>query len=968
MSTVIDTSTMVVDGPGGGGAPRGGGLLGGLGLLVRRRMWRDRALLLGSTVVIAIATLIAYAGPQLVVMTIDDGAKDAVAAAGAGADIDVTVPVGNTGGDNITTVRGLPAAQLDPVAQEVPGRLPAETAALVEDVSTWVVSPEIDVSWSAPGQEADEALIEERAIERDSRLGDVLTFGYAQAAATDLVEGRLPTDATGQSRTVDSETAGIGVVPSLGDNGESVFTEPEVIEIALTPAVADVLEIAVGDVLMLQDVTGVEVALRVTGLVAPADPGAQIWQRFPDAFEPAVVDNPARPLYRRGTVMLSATTLDELSTRLGVPFPGTMELAVSPEELTLDNARVVAAQMRELTQQGDVLGEDVTVTAQVTSSLGPALDAYPARARAALAQTSVVVAGVIAVAAVVIALMARLLLSRREGDIALERARGASVPSVALRMGIESTIVALVGVAAGYGVATLAVGSVAWTNGPALMVALVAVLAAPLLGAAAARGSWTGRREPANRQDRARTRRARGARRLTLEALAVVLGILAVVTLRSRGVLQTQTAGIDPFLAAAPVLVALAIVVIVVRMYPLPMAVIQWGARRTRGVAGVITLAKARERIPVLPLLALTLAIAVAVSSGLLVGTVRSGQEQASWERVGGQVRIDAELDEASAQQLEDAGAVVSHEYTREFTNVALGSEYAEAFLMAQDRTYPDIVAESGLVDPQELRDLHATSDQRAPGDPVPVLVSQEIADVAVPEDRSEIYIGRTWVPIEVVGVATVTPDGWAEGPFVVAPLEALQEFEYETPWTTTLAFVGGEQAAAAVAADPTIPADAVTTREGWLAAVRDSALIGGVESLMTIAVATVGLLAAAALLVTVLHGVRERGRALAMLRTQGMGSGYGWWLALAELGPLTAAAVLGGAAAGLAILLLLGGALGLEVLAGGLAAPPLVASPTFIGAVVAGVLVLLIIAVTAEVLAHRRERLSDVLRYGESR
>ncbi|GIG55366.1 hypothetical protein Dac01nite_21180 [Demequina activiva] len=965
---MIDTSTMDVDSPRGARSGRGGAVLGGLGLLVRRRMWRDRALLVGSAVVIAIATLIAYAGPQLVLMTIDDGAKDAVAAAGAGADIDVTVPVGNTGGDNITTVRGMPAAELERTAQEVPARLPAETAALVDGVSTWVASPEIGLSWGASAEEVDAALDEDRAIDRDSRLGDQVTFGYADAAVVELVDGALPAEATGEGRRVESETAGIGVTPSLGDNGEAVFTEPEIIEIALTPQVADVLEISVGDVLMLEDATGVQVALRVTGIVVPADPDADVWERFPDAFAPAVVDNPARPLYRRGTVLVSAPTLDELSTRLGTPFSGTMELAVTPEALTLDNARVVAAQMRELTQQGDVLGDEATVTAQVSSDLGPALDAYPARARAALAQTSVVVAGVIAVAAVVIALMARLLLSRREGDIALERARGASVPSVALRMGIESVIVAVVGVAAGYGAATAAVGAVPWSNGPAFVVALVAMLAAPALGAAVARASWTGRREPANRQDRARKRRARASRRLTLEALAVVLGILAVVTLRSRGVLQTQTTGIDPFLAAAPVLVALAIVVVVVRLYPIPMALIQWGARRTRGVAGVITLAKARERIPVLPLLALTLAIAVAVSGGLLVGTVRSGQEQASWERVGGQVRIDAELDEASVDQLEGAGAVVSREYTREFTNTALGSEYAEAFLLAQDAAYPDIVAEAGLEDPQELRDLHATSAERSPGDPVPVLVSQEIADIVVSEDRSEIYIGRTWVPIQVVGVATVTPDGWAEGPFVVAPLEALEEFEYETPWTTNLAFVGGDGAVEAVESDPTIADQAVTTREGWLSAVRDSALIGGVERLMTIAVATVGLLAAAALLVTVLHGVRTRGRALAMLRTQGMGAGYGWWLALAELGPLTAAAVVGGAGAGLVILLLLGGALGLEVLAGGLAAPPLVASPVFIGAVAAGVLVLLFIAVTAEVLAHRRERLSDVLRYGESR
>jgi putative ABC transport system permease protein len=148
----------------------------------------------------------------------------------------------------------------------------------------------------------------------------------------------------------------------------------------------------------------------------------------------------------------------------------------------------------------------------------------------------------------------------------------------------------------------------------------------------------------------------------------------------------------------------------------------------------------------------------------------------------------------------------------------------------------------------------------------------------------------------------------------------------------------------------------------------QDSALIGGVERAIGIAVLAVGLLAAVALLVTILRGVRERGRALSMLRTQGMGSGYGWWLALAELAPLTLAAVVGGAAGGIAIMWLLGDTLGLKLLSGGLAEPPLTPNWTFLAIVGGGILLLLFLAVAAEVLTHRRNKLSEVLRWGESR
>ena len=104
------------------------------------------------------------------------------------------------------------------------------------------------------------------------------------------------------------------------------------------------------------------------------------------------------------------------------------------------------------------------------------------------------------------------------------------------------------------------------------------------------------------------------------------------------------------------------------------------------------------------------------------------------------------------------------------------------------------------------------------------------------------------------------------------------------------------------------------------------------------------------------------------MLRTQGMGFRYGWWLALAELAPLTLAAVIGGAVGGVAIMWLLGDTLGLKLLSGGLSDPPLVANWTFLAILGGGILVLLFLAVAAEVLAHRRNKLSEVLRWGESR
>ena len=71
------SDSMMIDVAPAAGPPSGGnGLLGGLGLLVRRRMWRDRWLVVSSALIVALATVLALAGPELVSRTIDDGAAD----------------------------------------------------------------------------------------------------------------------------------------------------------------------------------------------------------------------------------------------------------------------------------------------------------------------------------------------------------------------------------------------------------------------------------------------------------------------------------------------------------------------------------------------------------------------------------------------------------------------------------------------------------------------------------------------------------------------------------------------------------------------------------------------------------------------------------------------------------------------------------------------------------------------------
>jgi len=947
---MTETMTIEVMPPEGGGT-RNSGTFAAMGLLVRRRLIRDRWLVLSSALIVGLATVLSLSGPELVARTIDEGAADAVAGAGPAADIIIEVPIGNPHGDNVSSVRGLPTSVFAGLGETIIGNLPQHTASVVDGHEAWILSRANRIAWAATADAvAEQAENPQSELEQVERIGDVIQFGHAPGADVTLVEGELP-----EAPPRPEDISGVGaVIPPT--------------QIAISREVADTLELGIGDRLLLST-PAESMELEVSGIVAAADPSAEVWQRYPEFVNPVVIDGGPNPDVRRGTVMVSAETLEGITRSLRAPVPGTVKITVDPRKMNLALTSEVARELRELpTDAKPLVGEDAGVNVDVSTGLDEALSEYPARARAALAQMSVIIAGVVSVAAVVIALMAALVLTRRDSDIALERARGSSVASTALRLLFESLLVTALGLALGIGAANVITPGVSTSSGLLRVVAIVSALSAPVLGALKARRMWTGRREAANRQDRAKVAKARGARRLTLEALTIVVAAAAVVSLRGRSVLQTTTEGIDPFLAAAPVLIALAVVVIVVRLYPLPMAVIQFFAKRTKGVAGVITLAKSRERIPVLPLLALTLAIGIAVSGGLLVSTVKQGQDLASWERVGADVRIESEVTAEAAERLESKGLTVSRGYAKVNAIITLGPDYSDTFLFAMDSSYPQILRQAGVEDVSSLEKLYAAAEAAGPRDPLPALATQEVIDIAVHSD-SRVYVGRTYLPFEITGIADIVPEGFTdEATYLIMPAEQLLGSEVQDPVAPNIAFVSGPGAAAAVAAEASIDQSTVITREDWMAAMQESALIGGVQRAIGIAVLAVGALAAVALLVTILRGVRERGRALSMLRTQGMGSGYGWWLSLAELAPLTIAAVVGGAGAGLSIMWLLGETLGLKLLSGGLTEPPLAPDWTFMAILGAGIVLLLFVAVAAEVLVHRRNKLSEVLRWGESR
>lgn len=929
--------------------PAAPGGAGPLWLLARRRAWRDRWIFLAAMLVVALAAFLAYAGPQLILGTLDDGAADAVRAQSSGDRVTITFPLGNPGGNNVDSVRGARMSDLPETTATIASNMPPDTSSVITAQNVSAISVPYTLMSVTSAEEREDAAAAQREAEATTRTDADVVIAYVPSASTVIVEGESPVLVRGAPAGPD------GVVP-----------DPPPLQVAMTQITLDSLDLALGDTVTLGRPNGSRVELEITAIATIDDPAGEAAIAAPGLFEEQIRYGGTGLERAVGTVLMPADIAEEYTSRLTMPLTASVVMSVEPTLLTLDLAHSIPPELEKLETNTESLLPEGGVRPRVSSGLGDALSDYPVRARAALAQMSVLIAGVTATAAAVIALMAHLLIRGRARDIQLERARGGAVGSTMGALLIESAMFTLGGLALGYGAAAIVTPGATPVDPLALLVALVALVSTPLLGAAVARASWAGRREPANRRDRAKLARARSARAVTRDVLVLIIAAMAVWSLRGRGVLQTQTVGVDPFLAVAPALVALAVALIVVRLAAIPRRMVQALSRMSRGAAGLLTAARSREPIAALPLVALALALAVGAYGALLSSTVEKGQDSASWERVGGDARIDGTVDPGIAKQWRDHGLVVSELLAMPRTTIAMGSSLSSATVIAVDQSYSETLKAAHGELTEELDALTAAVADWKPGDPIPALASEELREIDVYQ-RSDVFLGRTFIPVAFIGEAQPEPNGWLQGPYIFVALEPLLTVDTQEPIAPDVTVVVGPGTDAAIA-DADIPAGDVWLRSEWLETARSSALMGGVQQTMTWAVFAVAALAAVGLLVSVATGARERGRAIALLRTQGVPPRLGWWLAFTDLVPMVLASAAAAIGAALIVMLVLSPALGLVVLSGGVNDPPPSIDPALLTPGAVALVALLLIAVIAEVVVQRRARLSEVLRYGETR
>ncbi|MEV2235102.1 FtsX-like permease family protein [Streptomyces phaeochromogenes] len=430
------------------------------------------------------------------------------------------------------------------------------------------------------------------------------------------------------------------------------------VEAAVTTETAKTLHIKVGSVIHVPGVQRAPLAVRITGIVAPRDPEGAYWTTQPLLRTPSLIRPPtqgAEPeTYWLGALLLPPAAAPVL---LGTPGEPARYWLLTPDPATLtahDLSRLGSAVASLESGPGLVKVRGSTdADTGVSTDLDEVLASYAELRSGVRPLVSVAAFGTGAVAVVVLLMAGRLTADRRRTELALLRARGASLRGLTRRLLTETAVVALPAGALGLAGALLLVpyGRAPYAVGAALAVTLLACAALPVRALAAHRVVGV----HGAREDLASVRPSR--RRTIAELTLLVLASAAVLALRSRGTSGTSDEALgsgasgdlgssgDQLVAMAPVLIGVIAALVLVRLYPLPLRWLARPAGRMRGAIGHLSLARAgRTSVStVLPLLALLTALTTAAFGGSVLAGVADARDRAAVLNLGADARVEAE-------------------------------------------------------------------------------------------------------------------------------------------------------------------------------------------------------------------------------------------------------------------------------------------------------------------------------------
>ena len=722
------------------------------------------------------------------------------------------------------------------------------------------------------------------------------------------------------------------------------------IEVALSAAAVEAAGLEVGDVLDYRPAP-----LRLAAVYEPLDADDTYWRHQSGLLAPIVEAEPGVLPTIRSSAYLDPGSAIPLQD----PFQnGRLQawLPIDAEALAFSDAEEVATQVRELTSTDTFLPGGGQL--EFRSGLPDALDRVRERVTAVSALLALSLSGLLGVLLAVVALGIRSVIARRAPALSLLAARGASGLQLRTAMALEGAIVALPPSAAALGLGGILLPGETDLAGwivPALLALAPIVLFAALT-------SPRGLRPPRNDLRMRGSSRARVVVELGLVGLAVV----SVWLLSRRGLVPSAAAvGIDPLLSATPLLLALAVCVVALRVYPAPLLGLQRLLRGRDGAVWVLGSARA-VRDPALGFataLALVVGVSIVVFSTVFVTTVRQGLDTGARDAVGADLQVRAfVLDDAAVEAARAVPGVADAVTLTRVVGVPFvdGASETEVFLVIADtealqRIRPD------------LPSLPAASGGRAP-----VLVSSDWSDRL----GDDLELGDAAVAVAGTIPPTALPGMTRHWMLLDADSADALGLGLPEPERLLVSLdAAADPASVAPALDAAVAATQPQSVRGLVtvldtaSALRDarSPAIGSVEGALLLAAVVSLLLTVLTVVLASVSAAAARNRLLGVLRILGMSTPQLRGVLAWELGPLAITALVVGTGLGFGLARIVTSVLDLRPFVGGLSQPGPAVDPL---AVAVALLVFLVTVVAAGAIAvalGRRLAPAGALRVGDA-
>jgi putative ABC transport system permease protein len=797
-----------------------------------------------------------------------------------------------------------------------------------------------------------------RTLDGAAALTELL-YRSPLASYTTLVAGRYP---------------GQVPLPAASAPGESP-SRNLTLEVAVTVQTAARFGLRPGSVFrLLAPNLGVTAALdiTVTGIIKPRLSQSAFWLIDPTAVQPAKVVPPGNnPIYWIGAAFVSQAEAPNLERLLGSRLNATWVVPLDLSAVQGDQAQSLYDTLNQVTTQSPALpGNLATATPafQVSTGLLQPLGDFLATEASVGTLQSLLFVSLDLAGLVVLLLACHMVTLRRATELAMLRARGASLRQVAWTAMRGALIACVPAAVITAGVVLITPGptpSAPSTWWPAVAAVLVAVCGPAVAGA------W-----PQRLPRRRRGRRSPGARRgirLVAEITACALAIAALVVLREQG---TSTA--DLFTSAVPALVAVPVVIIEQRLYPLMLRTARRIAARRRGAAGFLALSTATRSplSPALPMFALVLVLTVAAFGGMTRAAITGGEVAASWRAVGADVSIEPGAVQGSgASALQAVTGNIPPDAVRAIAAVP-GVRHVAAIY--QDLwSLPGGQQVTGIaVDPASYAALVASETGYWPPVPAAGLQEHEPAGVtpilATPDVAAQLRSTTSTLtsdasqPVRprVAGVLSGTPALPGTGSFIVLPISELRPIS--DPIEPNVLLITGpdiDRARLSAVLAKWLPGASATDRLQVLAALTGAPLQHGTFDLFALAVGAAAALGLAVLLLALALGAAGRELTLARLATMGLTARQRAWLVALEVGPAVLAAAIAGAVCALLLPAELGPVLDLSAFTGSAVPVPFGADPVSVALPLAGLAVLACVALAIEMRAGRRLGVATAMR-----